>query len=129
MSEEQGEKVEDMKMSEEQDEKVEDSKMSKEQDEKVEDAKMSEEQDEKVEEDANKSEEQDEKMEVSVKPKEDEDDRIYRVLVNREEQYAIWLADLEIPKGWESVGPTDKKDVCLAYVKEVWTDMRPKSLR
>lgn len=140
MSEEQEEKVEDVeavKASEEQEEKVEDAedvKASEEQEEKVEgaeDVKASEEQAEKVEdtEDAKASEEQEEKKEVSVRPKEDEDDRIYRVLVNREEQYAIWLADNEIPKGWESVGPTDKKDVCLAYVKEVWTDMRPKSLR
>ncbi len=58
-----------------------------------------------------------------------EDTRTYIVLVNHEEQYSIWLADREIPLGWRAVGTPGSKDECLAWVKEVWTDMRPLSLR
>ena len=60
---------------------------------------------------------------------EQSDDRDYQVVVNHEEQYSIWAASLAIPPGWTPVGPCGKKDVCLDYIKEVWTDMRPLSLR
>ncbi|MEI8255502.1 MAG: MbtH family NRPS accessory protein, partial [Deltaproteobacteria bacterium] len=43
--------------------------------------------------------------------------------------YSIWLADLPIPNGWRDVGKAGKKAECLSYVKDVWTDMRPLSLR
>lgn len=58
-----------------------------------------------------------------------EDTRRYTVLVNDEEQYSIWLADLRIPAGWRSAGKVGTKQECLDYVNEVWTDMRPLSLR
>ena len=35
----------------------------------------------------------------------------------------------EVPIGWKQVGPKGTKQEVLNYVKEVWTDMRPKSLR
>jgi MbtH protein len=60
---------------------------------------------------------------------EQEDTRIYRVVVNHEEQYSIWPAERENPLGWQDAGKTGTKEECLAYVKEVWTDMRPLSLR
>jgi len=60
---------------------------------------------------------------------EKEDDRIYKVVVNHEEQYSLWLADRENPLGWKDTGKVGTKAECLAYVKEVWTDMRPLSLR
>nr|BBH88014.1 antibiotic synthesis protein MbtH [Thermosporothrix sp. COM3] len=53
----------------------------------------------------------------------------YRVVVNHEEQYSIWPTTLEIPRGWRDTGKQGTKDECLTYVKEVWTDMRPLSLR
>lgn len=59
----------------------------------------------------------------------DEDTTVYRVVINHEEQYSIWPEWKDIPAGWRAVGPTGTKDECLAYVKEVWTDMRPLSLR
>jgi MbtH protein len=59
----------------------------------------------------------------------EQDDRTYEVVVNDEEQYSIWFADRELPLGWRTVGKRGRKDECLAYVKEVWTDMRPRSLR
>ncbi len=53
----------------------------------------------------------------------------YKVVVNHEEQYSIWPADRESPQGWTDVGRTGTRDECTAYIKEVWTDMRPLSLR
>jgi uncharacterized protein YbdZ (MbtH family) len=58
-----------------------------------------------------------------------EDTTIYKVVVNHEEQYSIWPADRENPLGWNDVGKSGLKAECLAYIKEVWTDMRPLSLR
>lgn len=60
---------------------------------------------------------------------EQEDTAIYTVVVNHEEQYSIWPADRELLPGWNAVGKTGLKAECLAYIKEVWTDMRPLSLR
>jgi MbtH protein len=60
---------------------------------------------------------------------EEEDTRTYTVVVNHEEQYSIWLADKEIPGGWCAVGKTGPKAECLGMINEVWTDMRPLSLR
>ena len=60
---------------------------------------------------------------------EQEDTTVYNVVVNFEEQYSIWPVDREIPYGWRAVGKSGPKDECLAYIKEVWTDMRPLSLR
>lgn len=59
----------------------------------------------------------------------DEDTRTYQVVINHEEQYSIWFADKEIPPGWRPVGMDGPKTECLAYIEEVWTDMRPLSLR
>src|SRR5215475_5193430 len=59
---------------------------------------------------------------------EKEDNSIYKVVVNHEEQYSIWFADRELPLGWREVGKTGPKAECLAYIEEVWTDMRPLSL-
>ena len=58
-----------------------------------------------------------------------EDTTIYTVVMNHEEQYSIWPADRELPLGWTAAGKTGTKAECLAYIEEVWTDMRPKSLR
>ena len=58
-----------------------------------------------------------------------EDTMTYQVVANHEEQYSIWPADKAIPAGWRAAGPSGPKAECLAYIKEVWTDMRPLSLR
>lgn len=60
---------------------------------------------------------------------EDEDTTLYRVVVNHEEQYAIWPADRENPSGWTDAGKSGMRRECLAWIDEVWTDMRPLSLR
>lgn len=58
-----------------------------------------------------------------------EDTTIYKVVVNHEEQYSIWPTDRENPLGWRDAGKTGLKKECLDYIEEVWTDMRPLSLR
>ena len=54
---------------------------------------------------------------------------MYEVVVNDEEQYSIWPVGNAIPIGWRTVGTQGLKEACLDYIKEVWTDMRPLSLR
>jgi MbtH protein len=58
-----------------------------------------------------------------------DDDTIYKVVVNQEEQYSIWPDDRENLLGWRDAGESGSKTECLAYIKEVWTDMRPLSLK
>jgi MbtH protein len=58
-----------------------------------------------------------------------EDTTIYKVVINHEEQYSIWPEDRENPLGWNDVGKSGSKKDCLDYIEEVWTDMRPLSLR
>lgn len=53
----------------------------------------------------------------------------FRVLINDEEQYSLWQADKEIPRGWRDCGVLGSSEECLNFVETHWTDMRPKSLR
>jgi MbtH protein len=57
------------------------------------------------------------------------DNRTYIAVLNKEEQYSIWWADRPLPAGWREGGFEGTKAECLAYIDEVWTDMRPLSLR
>lgn len=58
-----------------------------------------------------------------------DDPTVYKVVINFEEQYSIYPADRVNPLGWKDVGKTGTKEECMVYIKEVWTDMRPLSLR
>lgn len=58
-----------------------------------------------------------------------EDTTTYKVVVNHEEQYSIWPAEKKSPLGWTDTSKIGSKTECLAYITEVWTDMRPLSLR
>ena len=60
---------------------------------------------------------------------EPEDGTTYKVVLNHEEQYSIWPAERDNPPGWRDAGKSGLKEECLAHIKEVWTDMRPLSLR
>lgn len=57
------------------------------------------------------------------------DETRYVVVKNHEDQYSIWPAERELPAGWSEAGKSGPKSECLAYIDEVWTDMRPRSLR
>lgn len=58
-----------------------------------------------------------------------DDDTTYEVLRNDEDQHSLWPVGLDVPACWYLVGKQGTKDECSAYVDEVWTDMRPRSLR
>ncbi len=60
---------------------------------------------------------------------ETEDNQLFKAVVNHEEQYSIWAAHKENPVGWKDAGKTGTKQECLDYIKQVWTDMRPLSVR
>jgi len=59
----------------------------------------------------------------------DREDTVFDVVVNNELQYSIWPTSNALPVGWQKVGKSGSKPECLAYVTEVWTDMRPLTLR
>lgn len=53
----------------------------------------------------------------------------FKVVFNDEQQYSIWPAHKELPAGWHETGKRGLKEDCLANIREIWTDMRPLSLR
>jgi len=53
----------------------------------------------------------------------------YRVVMNDEGQYSIWPVGRENAPGWRDAGFTGGKGECLAHIQEVWTDLRPRSVR
>ena len=57
------------------------------------------------------------------------DATIYKVVINHEEQYSIGPAERENALGWQDAGKTGTRQECLDYIQQVWTDMRPLSLR
>ncbi|MGH3532390.1 MAG: MbtH family protein [Mycobacterium sp.] len=59
----------------------------------------------------------------------DDETGTFLVLVNDEDQHALWPAFADIPDGWRQVFVAAGRAECLQYVEEHWTDMRPKSLR
>ena len=59
----------------------------------------------------------------------EEEKPVYKVVVNHEEQYSIWPERREVPRGWNYAGKVGTKEECLDYIKSVWTDLRPLSLR
>lgn len=59
----------------------------------------------------------------------DHEEATHRVVVNHEEQYSIWPLDRPVPRGWRAQGTVGSRQSCLAYIDEVWTDLRPLSVR
>ncbi|MFI1163594.1 MbtH family protein [Streptomyces sp. NPDC020801] len=53
----------------------------------------------------------------------------YAVVLNGEEQYSIWDMSLPIPDGWRAEGFSGGREDCLAHIEEMWTDLRPRSVR
>lgn len=53
----------------------------------------------------------------------------YQVVINHEEQYAIWPAFKTLPAGWKAIGPSGSRAVCLEYIEAHWRDMRPLHIR
>ena len=59
----------------------------------------------------------------------EQDQTPFRVVVNHEEQYSVWLVGREMPPGWRAEGMEGTKSECLAHIAIVWTDLRPLSVR
>ncbi|QIY54443.1 MbtH family NRPS accessory protein [Streptomyces sp. RPA4-5] len=53
----------------------------------------------------------------------------WAVVINGEEQYSVWPADGPALVGWREIGRHGTREECLEHIAEVWTDMRPLSLR
>jgi MbtH protein len=53
----------------------------------------------------------------------------FEVVVNHEDQYSVWPAEMSVPGGWTKVGKQGPRQECLDYINDIWTDMRPLSLR
>lgn len=49
-------------------------------------------------------------------------------VVNAEGMYSIWPEELPVPPGWY-VQAQGTRAECLRLIDELWTDMRPRSLR
>lgn len=59
----------------------------------------------------------------------DREDGEFLVLRNDEEQYSLWPGPFAVPSGWEPVFGPAERERCKAWLREHWTDMRPRSLR
>jgi MbtH protein len=55
--------------------------------------------------------------------------RLFKVLINEEDQYSLWPATFDVPRGWWETGKHGTQQECTTYVDEVWTDMRPRTVR
>ena len=53
----------------------------------------------------------------------------YKVVINHEEQYSIWPINKKSPEGWQETEIYGNQAKCQEYIEEVWTDMRPLSIR
>jgi MbtH protein len=69
------------------------------------------------------------KEQTSMSDEQPENTPTFKVVVNDEGQYSLWPAQRDNPLGWTDAGKSGSKQECLAFVEEVWTDMRPLSLR
>jgi len=66
---------------------------------------------------------------MSTQQQETDHSAEYKAVVNHDMQYSIWPVHRSNPAGWVDAGKSGSKEECLAYIREVWTDMRPLSLR
>ena len=53
----------------------------------------------------------------------------YNVVRNYEDQYSVWPAYRPAPAGWTTIGDAADRETCLERIEQLWTDMRPRSLR
>ena len=56
-------------------------------------------------------------------------DSDYAVLRNDQEQHSLWPAGIDVPDGWTVVHGPGPREECLGYVRENWTDIRPKDVK
>jgi len=66
---------------------------------------------------------------VTITDQSDEAPDAFVIAVNAQGQYALWQAELEVPRGWRRQSAVMSKRQCLAAVEGSWRDMAPKSAR
>jgi uncharacterized protein YbdZ (MbtH family) len=59
----------------------------------------------------------------------EEPDADYHVLRNHQDQHSLWPAIAPVPDGWTVVHGPGRREDCLAYVRENWQDLRPRSVK
>ena len=57
------------------------------------------------------------------------ENQCFQVIISHDGYYSLWCCDEAIPLYWNSTGKEGTKQDCLNYIDEVWSDMRPLSLR
>jgi len=68
-------------------------------------------------------------MDRGARMEREDESGTYAVVVNDEQQYAIWPVIRDLPVGWKESGYRGSRSDCLAHIEMVWTDMRPLSVR
>lgn len=58
----------------------------------------------------------------------DDLDGPFLVLINDEGRYSLWPVFTEVPPGWRVVFGPQGHQLCIDYVNQHWTDIRPRSL-
>ncbi|MFC5184127.1 MbtH family protein [Actinomadura harenae] len=58
----------------------------------------------------------------------DDENGTFLALTNDEGQYSLWPSFAEVPQGWTIAHGEDSRAVCLEFIEQNWTDMRPLSL-
>src|ERR1700676_2165908 len=51
------------------------------------------------------------------------------VVVNDQDQHALWQAGLDVPSGWQRASAVMSAGECLAVIAGSWLDMTPASVR
>lgn len=59
----------------------------------------------------------------------DDENQLFFVVVNEEGQHSVWPDFKPVPAGWRKTGFEGPKKACLEHIAQVWTDMRPTSLK
>ncbi|MBV9822450.1 MAG: MbtH family NRPS accessory protein [Actinobacteria bacterium] len=59
----------------------------------------------------------------------DDDSLQFLVLANEEGQHALWPEPFAVSAGWEVRHGPASRSACLDFVRDNWTDLRPRSLR
>lgn len=49
------------------------------------------------------------------------------VLINHQGEHSLWPAAAEIPSGWSTAFEQNRRQACIEYINENWTNMRPKT--
>jgi MbtH protein len=57
----------------------------------------------------------------------DDQDGALLVLINDQGQHSLWPAAVDIPAGWSVAFQRNRRQACIEYINENWTDMRPRT--